>query len=520
MNKLKLAVIIVGLMVIVACGLPDTIVKAMKSVPIQIQKNEKKIDSYISKFNQFKNSPQYSEFKVYAEREKWENYFTLAKNKLRSAEAIYKKEVLPLLEKNKKDDLSKVQKQLKRFPIFYKQAQIEAKKPLKRLDFLKQAKAEAPQWTQKAREQREDMNFFYSKLETEIKTATSEFAERKDNLAEILGKATDMLKKADESLLKVNEQFQADSPDLAVFADNVVKIKTLHTECGAYSVNTRKKLEQLYESYSNELVDMRVDYFVTVGRTSWDNASDAFTEKDYIYKPATVTPAVYEYFSKLKPNKVLAKDSSGMFSSGLSVKIDKAKWGHLNIVNREKWPSSRHDASEFWMQDLPAKYYHKYKKMFDGEFEMTDWIEVKEDFYYTHHKHLGMEILCKPYGTFEDEISGKAAPPGMAYVGHRRYGRWMSGPRGRRYWGWGPRWGMYKHRYYHDDWNRWHTGYRNKKHYYGASAKNPTYGTYSKDTRSRFAGSYFGRTGGFNSQASSIRSGAGRRGGGPGRGGK
>jgi hypothetical protein len=130
---------------------------------------------------------------------------------------------------------------------------------------------------------------------------------------------------------------------------------------------------------------------------------------------------------------------------------------------------------------------------------------------------------------FDEEVLREAAPPGMAFVGNPRYGQWESDGHGGRRWSWFESYLFSRlmfgrnHYYHYGDWNRWNTGYRGRRAYYGRRDDRNLYGTYGSHTRgsSRYASSTFGRSGGFKRERVSYRgSGPAGRGGGPGSRGK
>ncbi len=148
-----------------------------------------------------------------------------------------------------------------------------------------------------------------------------------------------------------------------------------------------------------------------------------------------------------------------------------------------------------------------------------------EEDYFENQAYLGMEILSKPYGYFEDERVKEASPPGMAYVGNKKYGEWRNDPgSGRSFWYY---YGIYSflnrgpgHYYYRGGWSQWRTRYRNREPYFGGTAATgPVYGSYGRNVRTdrRYQNTAFAGRGGFRAQSPSVRgAGPARRGGGPG----
>ena len=269
---------------------------------------------------------------------------------------------------------------------------------------------------------------------------------------------------------------------------------------------------------------MRIDYYVQIGRTSWDEASDWPTEHNYLYPPSKVKENVYTYFAKLKPNSVPAKYTRA-WGGRLSLYIDTNHWNALGIYPTTNWYRRSHDAAEFWIEDIFPKAYHKYILVENNRRKETDWEPVDEDDYDDHFDYLGMEIVSKPYGFFEDEKIKEASPPGMSMVGNSRYGEWRTDPHtGRSFWHY---YGIYSffyggsgRYYYRNDWDTWRRDYRGRKPYYGGSGTTSnvygTYGSYVRTDR-RYQSSHFAKKGGLRTSPASVRgAGPSRRGGGPG----
>lgn len=139
---------------------------------------------------------------------------------------------------------------------------------------------------------------------------------------------------------------------------------------------------------------------------------------------------------------------------------------------------------------------HKYQiiRQYDSlniKSETTDWIEVKEDFFWENENYLGMEIASKGA---DGKVSKAVAPAGYNnYVGNKQYGQWVNGSGGS-FWQF---YGQYMFmssmlnlatgsifRGEYDDYSR---NYRGRKPYYGPKTGNSfkygTYGSYTSKTK-------------------------------------
>lgn len=139
------------------------------------------------------------------------------------------------------------------------------------------------------------------------------------------------------------------------------------------------------------------------------------------------------------------------------------------------------------------KYYHRYKVLTStGENvdkATTDWMEVKEKFFWEHERNLGMTLASR---TEDGALHKEAAPPGFYnYVGDSRYGRFEQ-RNGQSFWVF---FGQYMFLrsmlnlggvdVFDDDYRKWKRNYRGRKPYYGSASGRykSRYGTYSAYNR-------------------------------------
>jgi hypothetical protein len=210
--------------------------------------------------------------------------------------------------------------------------------------------------------------------------------------------------------------------------------------------------------------------------------------------------------------------------SGRSPRVSASVWQALALDPVERLPRGD-NAVELWVGTVKERFYHRYEYVEGESRRQGEWEEVDDALFERHVDDLGMDIVAKPYGTYEDEALREAMPPGMAFVGNPKYGRWEDDGRGGRRWSWIEGYLFYRlmfggnHYYHYGAWNSWHGGYRGRSPYYGGASGSTLYGTRGKHTQSssRYAGSSFARGGGFKRSATSFRgSGPRGRGGGPG----
>jgi hypothetical protein len=75
-------------------------------------------------------------------------------------------------------------------------------------------------------------------------------------------------------------------------------------------------------------------------------------------------------------------------------------------------------------------YFHQYRVVTPEGAEITDWLKVPEPYYQKNLNFLGMTLLAKKDGVFDEAVT----PPGYHYVGDPKYGQWRSDGRGGSFW--------------------------------------------------------------------------------------
>jgi len=268
---------------------------------------------------------------------------------------------------------------------------------------------------------------------------------------------------------------------------------------------------------------MKEEYFVTIKRESWNENSDYYDPK-FVTFQREVSDELYAVLTDDKTGAI-ASIAAGFTGSRFSSNIGDL-WKELSINPGEQWPGRGHNAASFWVEDSKEAYFHKYILEENGETRETDWEKVDERFYDANLEYLGMAILAKPYGMFEQDRLIQAAPPGMAYVGNSKYGEWKKDNSGNQFWSWYGKYALFsmlfnsRPSYYsYNSWHGWNNNYRNSRPYFGKTQNGfqqyGTSGTFVKQSPG-LQGTNFAKSGGFKSQAPSVRgAGANLRGGGP-----
>jgi len=233
---------------------------------------------------------------------------------------------------------------------------------------------------------------------------------------------------------------------------------------------------------------MKAVYYITVLRWAWNDDADYPSTHTYTYPRHEIFGETFDFFNSLPESlPYIARLKTGWFGGSniqTNDRVPAARWNALGISPQEQWVY-RDDTAEYGFQ-LSADYFHKYLITENGETRETDWQKVDETMFESHVDDLGMDIVSKPFGAFEDEKITNPTPAGMAFVGNPRYGQWQTDDRGTSFWAW---YGAYRlfgdllgargqpYMYRRDEWDTWSTRYRGQPYYGEDKDKRERYGT-------------------------------------------
>jgi len=513
--------------------MPEDVQKAMKDFPNEFKTIEESIGKQETKYAGYQKSEEYTTFfQKYAVRENLSNSFVDSRKMLAHAVDLFNNKLKPLYEKNEEKDVATAKICKEQIDIAKKDALRLMEYPMKRANFIRQAKAQAPQLIRTADKEYTQLEKIYEGLQ-KVSEQTKNTHENKK--AEIEAKMLPIQKSyenAKNSYAAAKSEFKTQLPDYAILGDGCALVSSTLKYLVDGDKKTRAKLGELDRSFTKILADMKVDHYVVIGRVSWEE-SEAIewpTETEYLYPVRQVDESAYEYFDKWEDGKDIGH-LGGWFSRSFSPdeSLNGSIWNKLKIDPKEKWPSSDNEA-DYFIVELPIRFFQKYIIVEDGKKTETDWVEVTESEFEKNEDNLGMAIVSKAYGQFSEESLNIASPPGMGFVGNKKYGQWQKDPStGTNFWVFYGQYRLFSDmlgggRYYQNDWNDWSNNYRGRRPYYGGDKdEKDRFGSGGIVTQSnpRYAGSHYARTGGFKSEDASARgAGPARRAGGPGGGGK
>ena len=508
-----------------SCGLPSADRQRAEYAASQVEEQRKALPDAQSDFDKV---AQDSFFGPFVRRENLGDSFKQAGAALDEAKKRYQARVVPILEADKSEDVAKLRAELKPISAEIRKASRLIKKPAEsrdrlaksREEFQRRAKADASQLVSESGDLVDGMRVTLGKLQGSVDEAAKNHPSRAADISAFATSGTTLYSEAQDSLDKAKSSVAEGSGDAA--GDHSMAVKHCAEHLNLLSENTAGQLKELGTSYSKTLLDMRADFYLTVRRLSWSSRYDRPPLHPYDYRARKVPEDVYDYFDKLNVDSLASYRRRANYLR-LSRGVDADRWKTLRIDPNLNWRDRFDDEAEFWIQKFQEAYFHKYAVVRDGERQETDWIPVSEAFFYAHINDLGMDIEAKPYGSFESEKITEAAPPGMAYVGNPRYGRWESDGRGGRRWGFFQTYLFYhlifggrRHYYGYNSWNTWGRDYRGRRPFYGGTQTAPLYGSRGQVTQNapRYQGSAFAGSGGFRRASASVRgAGPGSRGG-------
>lgn len=481
------------LLLISGCdSLPDADRQKAEAVPRSVETALQTLNRQKDAYKALATSSDWEFLKPYAEGEGWAKSFDEAQVEINSANDRYVKKISPILKENKSAKVGDLRAHVKLAAGSIQKARAIGQRPSERREFLVSARKNAPSLIETAQKEVgliasmiREVNATAEKAKVDYPNKSDDITGRFAAFSKLEEDARKALGVAEGELAKVS----SGNANYASLADSATFVSTNLAATKVQKTALTSKLGELYRSYSKTLTDMRIDFFVDIGRTSWDEAYDYPTEHEHVWK-RQVDEVVFDYFDSLSDG-VIAANVCG-FGCNFKVSIDGAKWKALKINPQEKMPRGD-EGSELWVSNTYTKTYHKYSVVENGKKAETDWEKVSEDTYWAQEEHEGLTILSKPYGMYEEETLRSAAPPGMEYVakpemvegkatGTNQYGEWRQDNTGNSFWHY---YGQYafissmiggnSNRYSYNDWNSYSSRNRSQP-YYGRSTSGATSG--------------------------------------------
>lgn len=501
-----ISLMIAALLLSSCSGLPDNMVHEAKLLPYKIKQQGIFINERKTAFEHLNTHKEWSFIQPYLEKEQWSAFFVTASNELANANALYESKIKPMLDRDDPKDRDDFSRLLYQFDKLYKASTEAAFKAEQRMAFMITIRDTAPAIYDQARREWAQVKALESQLITQANKAMKDYGPKTDDIKQRVKAISEMASTAQNAMNRITEQFKKfPTMDYALFGDESVNLSQTLKQTQQYHKVASSKLNELYRSYVKVLADQRIEYYVVIGRANWCEGEFCGNGSTRHYPPAQVDEKMFEYFDALTVNTI-ATNRPGFFSDDkFKLYIPEARWNALKIQKKWSWPRGD-DYADYWVEKTYADTFHKYIEIVNDKMTEGGWVKVDENSFWQQYDNLGMAILSKPYGSYEEDAIKEAQPVGMATiatptmkngipVGSNQYGEWRHS-NGQSFWYY---YGMYHvigsligpRAYYYNDWRGYSSRARGKP-YYG---RDEQYGTWGSSTysHSRYRNSDYAR---------------------------
>ena len=476
-------------------GLPDLLMHEFKLMPKRLTDNEALIKTQKEAFDKLPSHSEWKFFSPHLESEKWIDKFNVARDELSKATKLYDTQIEPMADRNEPEEAQAFTQLIEQFNKHVYASSGAAYYAGKRIDFLVNTRNTADKKYEEASRQYGN-NLSHQRLFTsKAYTAAKKYPNKKDDLIKRVAGIDTLVKESSDSYRIIKSEYHKNtSTNYAHFGDAVVALNKSTQIVSKYENEHSNKVDELYRSYVKVLADQRVDYYVVIGRATWCEGEYCGSGDQARFPAVKVDAKVFEYFDTLTLSSIAKYRRSWGGSDQFTLKIPQDKWNALRL-NYKSGKSRSHDYGEYWVDSTYSKTYHKYIEIVNDTMTEKEWQPVSEDVFWKRYEDLGMAIVTKPYGYYEEDGLKEAQPVGMATVakpvvrngvatGSNQYGEWRRS-NGNSFWYY---YGAYRlfgalagpRRYSYNDWNSY-SGRRRGNAYYG---RNNEYGTYGSSTYS------------------------------------
>lgn len=510
-NLSKSILLILSISILSGCeGLPDNLVEEVERMEGKQERLERFIAQRKNELSELSKHND-SEFLMhYSQSEDWAQYFSIASAQLDKARNLYNNEITPFYDKDDPKDSTSVFKLNKMHSEYMKNSNISTRYVNERIAFLIESRDNASLIQEKAKQHLFEISRLQDELLIESKKAIANFPNKSVDLESRQSLINDLAKIVEESNSQLNNEYNKRSNssnefvDYAIIGEQGQLIEKKLTEATKQQKETKNKISQLEKSYVKVLADQRIEYFLTITRASWCEGEYCGNGSETSYSPIKVDSTVFEYFDSSQV-ATLATIRRGWGSETLKINVKKDMWKALSLNERYRWDRNHTDA-DYWIQKLYTKTFHKYVEIEDDQSKETGWQSVSETYFLKQYDNLGMAILTKPFGFYDEDAITDAQPVGMATIaepvlkdgvasGSNQYGEWRQS-NGLSFWHYYGMYHMYRglvgpSRYGYNDWNGYNSRHRGAS-YYG---RNNRWGTFGSSTysNSRYQNSGFAR---------------------------
>lgn len=498
---------LVILLALTACsGIPEPLQIKVKAMPKTMATAKADIGRKQAIVNDYKNHKEWAFIKAIIDKENLLDYISKSESKLAEAEKAYSEVILPIIDRNEQKESEILISEITLFNQMVSQAYDLMQFTEKRIDFVLTVKANAPAILKSTRLKNNEITDALSALTEKVNRAQGDYSHKKDDLTKKLIVMQEHASGSRKIFADMQTEYnKKEAMDYAAFGDMSVKLLGINKKSLKYQHKTALKIDELYSSYTKILSDQKIDYFVTIGRATWCEGEYCSDGSTWNYPPSKVDETIYDYFENIEHTVARIKSSWG--NRKFDLKITDTAWNALDINKDANWPRGD-DHAEFWVEMTFSKQYHRYIIIENEKQTETGWKPVKEDEYWAQNDNLGLSIITKPFGYYEEDALNKAAPAGLAMIvkpevkdgvayGSNQYGEWRHA-NGNSFWHYYGQYAFFNNllgvgsRYTYTDWNHYNKRPRDT-HYYGAGNQ---YGTWGSSTykNKKYANSSYART--------------------------
>ncbi|PCI71903.1 MAG: hypothetical protein COB38_04995 [Gammaproteobacteria bacterium] len=507
----KSILLILSIVLLAGCeGLPDSYVDEFERMPGKQDRLARFIEQRNTELKELSNHTDSEFLTPYSQNENWAQHFVKATSQLTKAQSLYDNEISAIYDKDDPKDATSVFKLNRAFAELIQNSTSSARYVNERIAFLIETRENAQAIQTKAKQQLFEIDRIKEELLKLVKKTISVYPNKLNDLNAKLSSIDELVKnsKSSSALLNTQHDKLSDSStkfiDYAIIGDQAIMIERNLSDVNKQQKETQKKISQLEKSYIKVLADQRIEYFLVIRRASWCEGEYCGNGSEKIYSPIKVDSKVFEYFDSSQI-ETLATIRRSWGKETFKINVKKDMWKALALNERYRW-SRGHTHADYWIQKLYSKTFHKYVEIENDQSKETGWQSVSETYFWKQYDNLGMAIITKPYGFYEEDAISDAQPVGMATIaepvmkdgvatGANRYGEWRQS-NGLSFWHYYGMYHMYRgligpSRYGYNDWSGYNSRRRGSS-YYG---RNNRWGTFGSSTysNSRYQNSGFAR---------------------------
>ncbi len=507
----KSILLILSIVLLAGCeGLPDSFVDEYERMAGKQERLARFVEQRKTELVELSSHADAEFLMRYSESEDWAQYFSKAIVQQEQAQNLYDNEIVSLYDKDDPKDATSAFKLNRKFLEFVENSTASAQYVNERITFLIESRDNSSAIHAKASQHLLEMNRLQEDLSKAVKEAVTTHPKKSDDLNSRLSSINKLVKQSESSHSQLNNEYdkKTDSSikfvDYAIIGDQAQMIEKILSEVNKQEKETKKKIAELEKSYVKVLTDQKIEYYLVIKRASWCDGEYCGNGSEVVYSPIKVDSTVFEYFDSSQA-ATLATIRRNWGKETLKINVKKDMWKALSLNEKYRW-NRNHTEADYWVQKLYTKSFHKYVEIENDKAKETGWQSVSEAYFWKQYDNLGMAVITKPYGFYEEDAITDAQPVGMATIaepvmkngvatGSNRYGEWRQS-NGLSFWHYYGMYHMYRglvgpSRYGYNDWS----GYNNRRHgssYYG---RNNRWGTFGSSTylNSRYQNSGFAR---------------------------